>query len=264
MCPDVSIFGITITSYGLLSAIGLLFSGIVLLLLSKRRNTDIFDLLQTAIIGGLGVLFGAHVLFALTRVGEISETIANFGNYDSFWAFMKVILRYFSGMVFYGGLYGGLLAGVLFARHKKYPLKDMSDVFACSIPAFHMFGRIGCFFAGCCYGIPFERGIAGRVISSGGKENIHRLPIQLIEAVCLLILFIVLVTLFVKSKFCGRLMSIYLLSYSVLRFILEFFRGDEIRGRFLIFSTSQWISLITVISVSTYLLLKKNKNKHTI
>ncbi len=261
MFPYVELFGISIPTYGLLSVIGLLFASGIAMMLSNRRNVDVYNLVLTAMIGGVGVFIGAHLLFALTKAGDISKAFANYESYRSFWAFLKDIFNLSSGMVFYGGLYGGLLTGALFVNYKKYPTKDMSDVFACSIPLFHMFGRVGCYCAGCCYGIPFEQGVAGIVLSTGEKESIHRLPVQLIETVCLFVLFLVLVTLFVKDRASGRLMSIYLLSYGVIRFMLEFFRGDEVRGRLLMFSTSQWISLITIISVSAYLLLRKYKSK---
>ena len=69
-----------------------------------------------------------------------------------------------------------------------------------------------------------------------------------------------------KKILSGRLMALYLFIYAVIRFILEYLRGDEIRGRYLCFSTSQWISLLTIVFVSAYIIfgyIKRNKKAET-
>jgi len=71
---------------------------------------------------------------------------------------------------------------------------------------------------------------------------VRRFPVALCEAVCNLVLFLVLWRVLKREKKPGRLIYYYCVSYSVIRFSLEFLRGDEIRGRLWIFSTSQWIS----------------------
>lgn len=261
MYPFIEIFGLSIPMYGVLSVIGLFLAGDVALLLSRRRGVDIYILILTAMLSGAGVLIGAHLLYAITRIGDISAAFAAYSQYDSLWDFMKYLLNLSSGMVFYGGLYGGLLAGFIWVRHKGYPRADMCDVFAVTIPFFHMFGRVGCFFAGCCYGIECDHGFSGRVLSDGSKESVVRLPVQLIEAGILFLLFAVLLVLFLTNRAKGRLLSIYLLSYGVIRFMTEFFRGDEIRGRFLLFTTSQWISLLAILAVTLYLCITLVRRK---
>lgn len=261
MHPYVYLFSLELPVYGLISLLGVLAAGGVLFVLSKKKGLDLYDLIFTAMIGGAGVFVGAHLLYALTRTGDIVSAFSYYDGYENKWDFAKYVLSLTGGMVFYGGLYGGLLAGFLFVRKKKYPTKEFSDVFAVIIPLFHSFGRVGCFFAGCCYGVEWEYGISGRVVSADVTEQIPRFPVQLLEAFCLLALFSILLLLFLKGKAAGRLMAVYLSAYAVLRFCLEFLRGDEIRGQFLWFSTSQWISLATLAGVILYFFIRRRKNK---
>lgn len=261
MHPYVYLFSLELPVYGLISLLGVLAAGVVLFVLSKKKGMDFYDLLFTALVGGVGVFVGAHILYALTRAGDIISAISYFDDYVNKWDFVKYVFSLAGGMVFYGGLYGGLVAGFIFVRKKNYPADKFSDAFAVVIPLFHAFGRVGCFFAGCCYGVKWKHGIEGRVISSEVTEQIRRFPVQLLEALCLLILFSLLLFLLLKGKFAGKLMAVYLSSYAVLRFCLEFLRGDEIRGHFLMLSTSQWISLATLLGVLLYFMISRRKNK---
>ncbi len=259
MYPYFHIFGLEVPVYGIVSLLGLLVAGAVAFFLAKKKDVDLYDLFITAVVSGLGLFIGAHLLYAFTRMGDIISAFTLYSTFDSTGEFIKYILDISSGMVFYGGLYGGLLAGFLWIRKRKHPIGLFADVFAVVIPLFHAFGRVGCFFAGCCYGVEWEHGIWGRVLNSGEREMIPRFPVQLVEASLLLVLFFVLLVLFLKGKVQGRLMAVYLFAYAVLRFTLEFFRGDTIRGHFLFLSTSQWISLLTLIGVGIYILLSRRK-----
>ncbi len=258
MFPEIFIFGIKLPTYGLISFFGFLVAAFVGLRLIGKRNVQKQDFLYISVVSGFGVVAGANFLYALTRVEDIVEV---FARYNSFTEIFRELYYLCGGMVFYGGLYGGLLAGFLFAKYKKYPLEAMTDVFAVLIPLFHTFGRVGCFFAGCCYGVKCDLGFSGRVITANIKESVKRLPIQLIEAFTLLCLFLILLFLFKRKRAEGRLIFVYLVSYATIRFVLEFFRGDEVRGHLFILSTSQWISIITLVWVLVYLLIKNTKNK---
>ncbi|MBQ3073856.1 MAG: prolipoprotein diacylglyceryl transferase [Ruminococcus sp.] len=266
MYPYIDLFGLEIPTYGLISIMGAVLAFFIGLFLAKKRSVNKDELLSVTLFGVLGMFIGAHLLYGLTRVEDIIAVVKSYDLYDGFLPFVKDLWNYMNGMVFFGGLYGGLVAGCVYISVKKLPLGEYADVFAVIIPFFHIFGRVGCFFAGCCYGVEMEGGIAGRVLSSGAKEHIERLPVQLIEAGVLFLLSLVLFLLFMKNILRGRLVFMYLVLYSVARFMLEFFRGDEIRGGFLWFSTSQWISIITLIWAGGYLLyvvLRNRKEKLT-
>ena len=152
-----------------------------------------------------------------------------------------------SGIVFYGGMLAYLLSCRLLT---KRVLKDQSarcmDIVAATIPLFHGFARIGCFFAGCCYGS--DCGAAWCVRLFDG-----RLPVQLIESAYNFILFAVLMILLYRSKRTrGRITPLYLTCYAVFRFVIEFFRGDLVRGGIGVLSFSQIISILILIGTAIW------------
>lgn len=261
MHPFINLFGLNIPVYGILSALGIAASVAVLIPLCRRRKVEISDAAFVGIVSFIGVLIGSHLLYALTRAGDIAAAVSNYDTFESFGAFVKYVINEASGMVFYGGLYGGILAGALCVKIRKFPMGVLADLFAVVIPLFHAFGRVGCFFAGCCYGVQWQGGIGGRVIAKGAIEHTKRLPVQLIEAALLLVLFLALFVMYRKCVAKNNLMCVYLFSYAVLRFVLEYLRGDEIRGHLLWFSTSQWISILTIVGVLVYIVINKCKSK---
>lgn len=137
------------------------------------------------------------------------------------------------------------------------------DIFSVVLPLGHAVGRVGCFFGGCCYGICYDGPFAVYYSDAAGLTPLHTplLPIQLIEAVALLILFIIQLHLYGRKDKQGKLVQSYLLSYALIRFILEFFRGDTARGKLFFLSTSQWISLLVLSALALYLLLNKQRQK---
>jgi phosphatidylglycerol:prolipoprotein diacylglycerol transferase len=165
-----------------------------------------------------------------------------------------------SGFVFYGGVIFGLLYLLLFTQKHKIKFLKITDIFALGVPLAHVFGRIGCFFYGCCYGKTTTTwiGIKFPLGSPAGLEDTRVIPTQLISAGFLFILFLFLFTIRNKITQTGKLTGYYLFTYSLFRFIIEFFRGDP-RGSFLIFSTSQWISLFLIL-LAIIILGKKDQN----
>lgn len=160
-----------------------------------------------------------------------------------------------AGMTFYGGLIFG--AGTVlfcwFVLSKPFKLyeeavakfKHLADMAACLIPLAHGFGRLGCLFAGCCYG--------NKTSSWLGIEmhGVKRMPIQLFEAIFLFLLSAALFCLFfkqMKTENKGKyfpLLPVYLIAYGVWRFVIEYARGDE-RGATIVsfLSPSQLIAVI--------------------
>jgi phosphatidylglycerol:prolipoprotein diacylglycerol transferase len=111
--------------------------------------------------------------------------------------------------------------------------------------AFHVFGRIGCFLAGCCYG---KVATWGFPVADDPSGALH-VPIQLFESAMLVV--IIMIILFKEYRIGTREYScmLYLGLYAAGRFILEFYRGDDVRGIWGAFSTSQWISLIILCTI---------------
>ena len=123
------------------------------------------------------------------------------------------------------------------------------------VPLFHGFARIGCYFGRCCYGIE----MSGAAFSHFFE---HRLPVQLMEAGFNFLLFVALLLLyFYKKQSRGKLVRGYLLSYAIFRFIIEFFRGDALRGGFGPLSFSQWVSLGILLGLLARALIQQKRRK---
>ena len=212
-----------------------------------------------------------RILVDLVVVGIIAPTIIS--------AIISYIkgssegLDFASGLTFLGGLIGGVVSFlvVYFWKRNKFKSKltNMLSIAPCSITVAHGFGRVGCFFAGCCYGI--ETGtkfdMAFPIWNSNweiiGYE--HHLPTQLYEAIFLFLLFGVLTFLVLKKDFKYN-MSIYLIAYGTWRFFIEFVRGDD-RGSFIgnISPSQFWSIIMVLIGIVLWILLslfyKKQEKK---
>lgn len=242
MLPFIEIFGEHISTYSLCIVTGLIFSGMLLYFTTrKRRDFSYIQIINIPMFAITGAFLGAKTLFFITRLELFlkAESWKNFG---------EIVSEACGGMVFYGGLVGAILMSYLYSRLAKIDFWLYADIFAPAIPLFHSFGRIGCFMAGCCYGIENGWGfVYHNEYLDPSVNGVTRLPIQLIEAGLNILIMIVLVYCDQKRLKKGSLLGIYFIIYPTVRFFDEFFRGDEIRGHLLFLSTSQWISIIIFI-----------------
>lgn len=138
----------------------------------------------------------------------------------------EVFAIYHGGLVFHGGLIGASLATVFYTRAHRLPLWKVADALAPSIPLGHAFGRVGCLMNGCCYGLPTQAPWAVHFPPAHvtGGAGVH--PAQLYEAGLNLALFGALAWQYRRKTFDGQVFALYLLAYAVVRFVVEFFRGD--------------------------------------
>jgi phosphatidylglycerol:prolipoprotein diacylglycerol transferase len=157
-----------------------------------------------------------------------------------------------SGGVFYGGLIVAVLVAMGYMWRHRMPIWTVSDVFAPGIALGHVIGRLGCFFAGCCFGRPADVPWAVTFHSEyaqlnvGTPLNIPLHPTQLYEAGAELLILGGLLLLERRGRpFPGRTFWGYMLLYGLSRFVIEFYRGDS-RGTVGMFSTSQFVSLLIV------------------
>ena len=251
MLTYINFFGKDIPVYALCAIVGVLFS-ILLFVILHRKNPRLNSVQKAnvPVVAMLGVFIGAHLLYGITHMDSIVWVICHLDTvFESFEIFSAYMSDIFGGMVFYGGLLGGLAAGAIYCKYMGLDPWVYGDAYAPCIPLFHAFGRVGCFLAGCCYGIESTWGIVYENAPDEAANGVMRLPIQLFEAAGELAICAVLVIVFLRLKKpkAGTLLCLYFLMYTVLRFITEFFRGDEIRGIFLGFSTSQWISMLLFV-----------------
>ena len=220
-----------IPSYAAMALIGGLVSITYAFFRIDKYDVQFTDFLKILLFGSIGVLLGSKILFVITKIPWLLKnfTISN-----------MLLLIPESGYVFYGGLFGFIFIIYMITKSDNEYRKKLYMLFVPIFPLFHVFGRIGCFLAGCCYGKKLN------TIFVVLNIEIDTVPIQLIEA--LLELFIFLIICVVENhKEDINLLEIYLLLYASVRFVLEFFRGDEIRGMFYGLSTSQWISIVIVL-----------------
>ena len=247
MVAPFQLFGREISIYTICALLGLLAAGAVLFFLAKKKGIAAEDVVIPALFGCLGMLLGGALLYGLTNIRYIAREIAAYTAAPGpVWPLLGRLLIYFQGSVFYGGLFGGLLAGLLYVRHNQWDTAAYCDLFAPGIALFHAFGRVGCFMVGCCYGVPCAWGTVYRYSPIPSANGVPRFPVQLAEAGFELLLFCLLFALFQKNRCKGRLLTVYLLAYAPARFVLEFFRGDTYRGFLFGLSTSQWISLLVL------------------
>ena len=259
MFPSINIFNKEISMYTIMIIIGVIVFGIYIVKICKLKKIDDNKIKTLLLISSIGVLIGSHLLYALTKIDLILLFISKIHIVNSFKLLIVCLLEIFGGSVFYGGLIGGLITAYIYMKNKKMNINIISDLCTPIIPLFHYYGRIGCFLVGCCYGIESKFGFTYKNSLNELANHVSRFPIQLVESFSNLILFIILYIFYKKEKFKGKLIYIYLISYSILRFIFEFFRGDSYRGFIFGLSTSQFISVLLLIFSIILLIVKRKK-----
>lgn len=237
MLPELfSIGPLTIHSYGLMVAIGVITA--VWIADARAIRTGVAEegfMFMLGIFSVVGGFLGAKILFWLTILPDV---IAN----------PSIMKDFANGFVVYGGLIGGILTAVIYCKIKNTDFLDCFDIAAPLIALAQFFGRIGCFFAGCCYGQPTD-GPLGVVFHDSlyAPVDVPLFPTQLLSATLNLVNFLFLSYLWDRKPKKGAVGAMYIVTYSIGRFVLEFFRGDIERGSVGTLSTSQFISIFTVI-----------------
>lgn len=256
MIGSFDFFGREISSYMLCAFVGIMATGVFAFIKAKKNNLNEVMMTFMLMFSIIGVLIGGHLLFAVTNLDKLWL----FGKVRSFGDFIAVASVIFGGQVFYGGLFGGIGAALLFAKITRLEnFSGYTDIMAAGVPLFHVFGRIGCFLGGCCYGVESDFGFAFHNSLAYGANGVNRFPVQLFEAGFCLLITVFLLRLSRCDKVKGRLFYIYLFTYAIGRFILEFFRGDNYRGFLLGLSTSQIISVVVIMLILFYFFFAKRK-----
>ena len=232
--------GFPVYTYGLLLAAAYLLGLQFALVRARKRGLDANRVMDLGIWIIVSALVGAKLLLL----------IVDFDNFTSNPAELLNLAR--SGGVFYGGLIAAVAVALWYLRRHRMPVWTVTDIFAPGIALGHVIGRLGCLFAGCCFGRPtdvpwaitFHNEFAARNVGTPLGIPLH--PTQLYEAGAeLLILLFLLFTERRGRYFPGRTFWTYMFLYGVSRFIIEFYRYDP-RGMVGMFSTSQFVSLLIV------------------
>jgi phosphatidylglycerol:prolipoprotein diacylglycerol transferase len=231
----IKIGPLTIRTYGFFVAVGIFVAIQYLIRRGKAKGISeaaITDLSLYAIVAGL---VGARITYVLQNLSYYARH------------FSEVFKIWEGGLVFYGGFIAGTLAVVVYLRyHRDIRLGTLADIVAPALALGHFFGRLGCFFAGCCYGAPSHLPWAVTFCNAEtlAPRGVPLHPTQLYEAVGSLAIFFLLDWYNRSRHQEGFAFLAYLFFYGFLRFLVEFLRADE-RGAFILgFSPSQVLSLV--------------------
>lgn len=227
------IFGIQVKSYGLMIAIGIIVAASLLIRKGKKKGFDEDPLLNLIILSVIGGVLGGKLLFIITEFKSILND-------------PSILLNFGYGFVIYGAIFGGALSVYLYCRRKKWNTIEILDMTVPGVAIAQGFGRIGCFLAGCCYGAETNLPIGVEFpVNSLAPTGVHLHPTQIYSSIFDFLLGFFLLYYGKKEKESGKVIGMYLIIYSIGRFIVEFLRNDP-RGNIGIFSTSQFIAIFTL------------------
>jgi phosphatidylglycerol---prolipoprotein diacylglyceryl transferase len=253
----ISIGNFFIPTYGTLVAIGFLAALWVVIRLAKRAKLPSERVTNLAIYCALAGLAGAKLFMILF----------DFSDYWSGRQQLFSLATLQAAGVYQGGFVVAFVVALLYMRSQSLPILATCDVFAPGIALGQAIGRIGCFSAGCCYGIPthmhwavtFRNPQAAEL--TGVPLGIPLHPTQLYESFADALIFGFLYFRIGKTHTAGAILGWYLALYSMARFIIEFFRFHE-QGLHFGLSYTQWISLATLAAGVALLVLRRNPFSH--
>lgn len=243
-----SIGPLTVHGYGVMIAIGILAASWLATKLCKEYKLD-YENIDSFIIFVIVIGYAfSKLTYCLTVFDQfLSDPLSVLGS---------------GGWVVYGGILGGLLAALIWCKWKKWKFMDYFQVLMPCVSLAQGFGRIGCFFAGCCGGAVTDAwyGIQFPATSLAWNTTQKIIPTQLLFSVGDFLIFAFLMYNLKKGKHPEDTGAWYLILYSVGRFLIEFLRGDLIRGGIGPFSTSQFISLFVVV-LGAYMIWNRQRKE---
>jgi len=234
----ISIGSFFLPTYGTLVALGFLVGLYITVRLAKRAGLKPDPMVNLAIYSALAGLLGAKIAMLLF-------------DFPTYWAhpgeiFTRETLQ--AAGVYQGGLILAMIVAVWYIRSQRLPWLTTFDVFAPGIAAGHAIGRLGCLAAGCCWGIPthlpwaitFRNWQAEQL--TGVPLGIPLHPTQLYESLSEAVLFGILLWRIRRPHAQGAIIGLYLILYSICRFVIEFYRFHE-QPTQLGLSLTQWMSI---------------------
>lgn len=255
MHPVLIRFGpFTIHTYGFLIAIGFLIGLWLAVKQAQKENIPVNKILDLSFYLLLAAIVGSRLFFILINAGHyINHPLDVFKIWEG-------------GLVFYGGVLLAVPVAVWYVKRNGLHMWNTADIFAPSIAIAHVFGRLACLAAGCCFGKAAETLPWGIIFTDPeclAPTNVLLHPTQLYESAGELLIFLTLIKLRTYKSFKGRLFMSYLILYAVLRFIVEFFRGDVGRGFIMDnLSVSQGISILMfLIGIAGFMILRGKSRK---
>lgn len=232
----ITIGNITIYGYGLMLMLGMFIATATTLYTTKKRGLNQTNVIDIICISAFTGIIGAKLLFCIINIKDVmAKPSIIFAN---------------GGFVVYGGIILAILSCFVYSKITNINFLEYSDVILPNVFIAQGIGRIGCFLAGCCYGMEYD-GI-GHIVFTGSEmapNFIPLFPTQLTSSAFDIMMGIILIIVVLKKKPSkGITTSLYLLIYGIGRFLIEFVRGDIARGMIFGISTSQFISIFIILS----------------
>ena len=275
--------------YGIFIGIGFLVSFGLMLKLKKYADLTTDQVYNIAMIALFAGVIGARLFYVIQFWDQFRGR-----------GLLAILNVHEGGLVFYGGFILAFTAECIYAKwptvrrmlglkekkpadgsepRKNISLLALLDVLGPAMALAHAFGRVSCFMQGCCFGKPAPSGFPLAIqfpqgspaayrypsLLTGGSEPVY--PVQLFESVGNLLMCAVLLLLLRKRKYAGTIGGVYLILYGVMRFLLEFMRGDH-TDSILRLTPSQFIAVAVAIPAGivvflTALKLGRKKEKET-
>jgi len=245
------IFGIEISFYGIIIALAITFAIFVATKIAKKRNFTKDDIFTLALYVIPFSIIGARLYFVI------------FSGYNyTFWQIFEI---WNGGMAILGGVIGGTLAIVLYSIIHKKNFLALADIAAPSLIIGLAIGRIGCYFAGCCYGIETVDPALQLFPISEQINGVWHLSTMFYESFWCFLCFPFLLWIFNKSKSVGIATFSYMIMYGFGRFFIEIFRGESLylfdTGIKVSQALSAVIFLVGIIGIVAIYLLPKIKKQ---
>ena len=233
--------------YGAMIAAGILAAGAVGRRLAKTFGLDFNDVILLFTYALFFGFVGAKCAYLLLNFQRIPWREAGL---------MRVLAD--GGYIFYGGIPLGAAGLLLAGKIHGIDVRRCLRVCGPLLPLGHAFGRVGCALAGCCYGVEYRGPLAITYHRSLiAPVDTPLFPVQLLEALLLLVLAGVLLALLLRGAALPLLAGLYFGCYAAVRFGLEFLRGDAERGALAGLSTSQWVSVGVLLILLVVWTLRK-------
>jgi phosphatidylglycerol:prolipoprotein diacylglycerol transferase len=218
MYPDLLTVGtFTIHTYGVCIALGA-FLGIFLISRdAKRQGFDQQHILDLTFYLLISAIIGSRVFYILLNVRYYLSNPA------------EAVMIWRGGLVFYGGFIFAFATCYFYLKRHSLPFLKTCDLLVAGLALGEVCGRIGCFFAGCCYGtvtdVPWA--VTFTHPHSLALRDVPLHPTQLYASLKALIIFLVLLFFRKHKRRDGQLIWLYVFLYAVGRLLIEQFRGDE-------------------------------------
>ncbi|CAM2068214.1 Prolipoprotein diacylglyceryl transferase [Sulfidibacter corallicola] len=241
-----TLFGFEVPSYGVALVASFLVSAWLLRREAGRMKLDPEKMTDAAVTGLLWGLIGAKLLLVVVEFPDFLD------NPKGFWTLLR------SAGVIYGGQIGGALGVIWFIRRHRLQFWTTLDTMVPFLALGIGLGRISCLLAGCCYGAHWDGPLALHFPDHpqcSAPADIGLFPVQPFAILNGIVLFLILRTILRHRQFHGQVLASFLGLYGLTRGLLEFARGDSVRGIWLggTVSTSQLIALCgIVLAVALY------------